>query len=234
MWELIGIVVSLLVVTTALTFLIRFLRSIPDLLFDLIFSRRHNRYEPVPNQTGTAPSAMPDPRTYVPDLPYERKRYLLTIPEKSFFNLLSTAVSDDVYICPQVCFGGVLNVTATAREYQSFWNRVQAKRIDFLLCDKRTLTPLVAVELDNSSHDSPNRIERDDFVDEACASAGLAILHFRVRKYYDRQEIGRILQSTISQARTSLGVAGKSPVAIPPEFPEDQPAERTSDGPHNG
>lgn len=234
MWELFGIVAGLLAVMLAITWLWEMLRSIPARVLDLIFSRGHDRHEPVPEQTGTAPSAIPAPRTHAPDLPYERKRYLLTIPEKSFFDLLSGAVSDDIYICPQVCFGGVLNVTATAREYQSHWNRVQAKRIDFLLCDKRTLTPLVAVELDDSSHDSPNRIERDNFVDEACASAGLAILHFRVRKYFDRQEIGRILQSTISQARTPLGVAGRSPTAGQPLICEDQPAKRVSDGPQNG
>ena len=114
------------------------------------------------------------------------------------------------------------------------WNRVQAKRIDFLLCDKRTLTPLVAVELDDSSHDSPKRAKRDDFVDKACASAGLAILHFRVRKHYDREEIGRILEPTIHEARIAHGVAGSSPIAGLPQVWEDQPPERISNGPQGG
>ena len=166
MWDLIKIAGGLLAAMLALTFLIQFLRSIPDLigqllglLFDLIcsiFSRRHGRHEPVSEQTVTPPRPLPAPaparRTPAPTLPYERKRYLLTLPEKHFFNVLSDIVPDDIYICPQVCFGGVLNVTAPTREYMFHWNRVQAKRIYSLLCDRRTLTSLVAVELRSTTH----------------------------------------------------------------------------------
>ena len=39
-----------------------------------------------------------------------------------------------------------------------------AKHLDFVICNK-DLAPVVAIELDDASHDAEDREERDDFVD---------------------------------------------------------------------
>lgn len=60
-------------------------------------------------------------------------------------------------------------------------NSIQLKHIDFLLCDSSNTKPLLVIELDDRSHDRPERRERDEFLDRACAAAGLAILHIPCR-----------------------------------------------------
>lgn len=44
---------------------------------------------------------------------------------------------------------------------------------------------ILAIELDNSSHNEPKRQGRDAFVDSSFASAGLPILHVRVHDGYN-------------------------------------------------
>lgn len=208
LWEVIGVLAGMLVIMTAMVLFVEFLRALPGIILNLILSwvgyrRKPGRDTPAGSLTERSQCVEPTPAS---DLPYKRKRYLLTKPEKYFFNLLSDAVPD-VYICPQVPYGAILNVVATGRRYTSFWNRVQAKRVDFLICNRRTLSPLVAVELDDSSHSRPKRIARDAFVEEACSAAGLPILRFRVGRHYDRQEIAHTVHVALGQANATSDVA---------------------------
>lgn len=204
MWEVLKVSSVMLVIMTAILLAVGFLRALPGIILDLILSWVSRRKGPS-SDTSSSPmteGSQSEPRC-ASNLPYERKRYLLTKAEKYFFNLLCEAVPDDTYICPQVPYGAVLDVVATGRRYRVFWNRVQAKRVDFLICDKRTLSPLIAVELDDSSHSLPKRVARDAFVEEACTSAGLPILRFRVGRYYNRQEIEQTVHVALDQARAT-------------------------------
>lgn len=220
MWEIlwaIGVILALVLAPRllgdAIAYIVYFIRQLICLLFDSVRSaltRPHRQHEQIDGQTrtltGTRSSRVASHRASRPALPYECKPYLLTLAERHFLDALREVVRDDIHICPQVAFGAVLKVTAAGWDYFRYWNKVKAKRIDFLLCDRRTLTPLVAVELDDSSHDLPKRSERDDFVDRACDSAGLAILRFRVRNHYDLHELRRAIYSAIDETRIAYDV----------------------------
>lgn len=56
--------------------------------------------------------------------------------------------------------------------------KIQAKHVDFVLCDDQFKARYV-IELDDASHDRPDRIERDRFVDCVLTSAGYKVLHTR-------------------------------------------------------
>ena len=56
--------------------------------------------------------------------------------------------------------------------------KIQAKHVDFVLCDDQLKAKYV-IELDDSTHDRPDRIERDRFVDSVLTSAGYKVLHTR-------------------------------------------------------
>ena len=68
-------------------------------------------------------------------------------------------------------------------------SRIKSKHIDFVLCDRENIKPLIAIELDDSSHSRPDRIDRDNFIDKALGVAGLPILHQRVQQTYNTQEL---------------------------------------------
>jgi hypothetical protein len=51
---------------------------------------------------------------------------------------------------------------------QKSFNKISGKHFDFLLCNKNDLYFLCAIELNDSSHSSKKRIDRDAFLEGAC------------------------------------------------------------------
>jgi len=85
----------------------------------------------------------------------------------------------------------------SARSKQtSAQNTINAKHVDFLLCDPATTRPLIVIELDDASHQRQDRVDRDDFVNSACAAAKLPVLHIPCRpngaRYDPRQLAAQI------------------------------------------
>lgn len=72
---------------------------------------------------------------------------------------------------------------------QSHLARIIQKRIDFLICRKEDLKPLLALELDGSTHQNEKRQERDHFVDSVFASIGLPVLHVSLQKTYNKAAV---------------------------------------------
>ncbi len=85
---------------------------------------------------------------------------------------------------------------------QSFFNKIQSKHIDFVLCNKNEIKPILAIELDDSSHQKPDRQKRDEFVDNALKQAGLPLLRVPARGNYDPQELKQQIKSALT---TSAG-----------------------------
>lgn len=121
--------------------------------------------------------------------PFEKKKYLLTLAEKNFYSVLSLALEDtNYYICPKVRLADIISVGKTESR-QAHFNKIKAKHIDFLLCDKDSLEPLFAIELDDSSHQKESRVKRDIFVDNALEAAGLKFERFKVQNSYAVSDI---------------------------------------------
>lgn len=59
-------------------------------------------------------------------------------------------------------------------------NSIKSKHVDFLICDRASTKPLLAIELDGVSHNDANRKIRDQFVDELYGAIGLPIEHVPV------------------------------------------------------
>jgi len=109
------------------------------------------------------------------DLPYVLKRYLMSKAERSFFGVLEQVTdSSKYYLFPQVSLGNLVDVEKGTGSYQTFHNKVDRKSVDFVLCDRSALSPVLAVELDDVSHERKDRQERDAFVDGVLAKVGLA------------------------------------------------------------
>ena len=63
------------------------------------------------------------------------------------------------------------------KNWQTAFNKIKAKHIDFVLCENQTFKPKLVIELGDKSHITEKRIQRDQFVDEALKSAHLQIIH---------------------------------------------------------
>ena len=96
-------------------------------------------------------------------LPYAKRKYFFSAAERSFYEVLRRLLPD-YKVFAKVRLVDVIRVTKESSSWRSDLNRIDRKHLDFVLCD-RDLAPMLAVELDDSSHDQTERVERDDFVD---------------------------------------------------------------------
>lgn len=119
----------------------------------------------------------------VPAPTYRVRDDFLSPAELSYYRVLTTAVSGRAVVLTKVRLADLFFVprgdgSTGAR------NRIAQKHVDFLLCDRDTMRPLVAVELDDRSHERESRQERDRVVDEVFGAAGLPLLHVPAKSAY--------------------------------------------------
>ena len=129
-----------------------------------------------------------EPKTDV--LPYSRQNYFFSAAERSFYEILRRLTPEHT-IFAKVRLADVVYVKGTVSR-QAHLNRIDRKHLDFVVCDKN-LAPVLAIELDDASHDRLDRRARDKFVDEVLAAASLPVIHVRTRRGYVLDEIQRLL-----------------------------------------
>ena len=126
---------------------------------------------------------------------YQRKISLLTRAERSFYDALRDAVDGQLVIMTKVRLADIVDVRRgmSGRQWQSAFNRIQSKHIDFVLCDPQQLDVKAVVELDDRSHEKPKQQARDLFVDQVMNFTGIPIFRFSVKRGYSVTEIREAL-----------------------------------------
>jgi len=109
---------------------------------------------------------------------------LLTPAELSFFHVLERLVVPRYRVSSKVRLADLFDVKRLPG-HRAALNKIIAKHVDFVVCEPATSKVLVAIELDDRSHEREDRIERDHFVNELFASNGLPLLRIPVEWSYN-------------------------------------------------
>jgi hypothetical protein len=165
----------------------------------------------IPADEVTAP--LPDQKA---PLPFNLRDDFLSPAEASFFRLLKGVVIDEYLIFPKVSLKDIFFVSRP-QENMAYYNKIDRKHVDFLLCDAHTLKPAVGIELDDSSHQRPERVERDEWVGKVFEQAGLPLRRIQVRRAYSQQELEEL-------------VRGAAPAAAP--IPQTEPWDSNDSPPY--
>ena len=136
--------------------------------------------------------------------PYLKKQYLLTQAERAFYETLTKAAGDQVRLFAKVRLSDLVYVAPGTKDRQTYNNRVLQKHVDFVLCSPATVSPVLAVELDDSSHRRDERKERDVFVDELFRTVGLPLVRIPVRTSYDLNELAQLIHKSMAGAAAPL------------------------------
>lgn len=108
-----------------------------------------------------------------------QKNWLFSYNEKDAYQKLRTIADELGYtVFAKVRLLDLLSPVKGNPKYKSYFYKVQSKHVDFVLCDAKLVARAV-VELDDSSHESKKRQERDSFVDEVLTSVGYPIFHVK-------------------------------------------------------
>lgn len=135
-------------------------------------------------------------------LPYRAKLYIFSRSELQFLQALREHIDTKRYlIFPKMRLADFIEVTATGKEYQTWWNKIRAKHIDYLIWDAQENKIALAIELDGSSHNSQKMQERDAFVNKLYARIGVRLEHVTVGDDY-AVKIKSLLPITASTAET--------------------------------
>ena len=123
--------------------------------------------------------------------PYKKKKYLLSIAEKNFYDSLRKVLegsTPSITICPKVRLADIVYVSGT-NKFQTYFNRIQSKHIDFIICTEEDMKPIFAIELDDKSHLRADRVSRDDFVNKLLKEVNMKLIRIPVRSNYDINEL---------------------------------------------
>jgi hypothetical protein len=130
-------------------------------------------------------------------LPYKPRAYLFTRAERSFLGVLLQVSEPKYRVMAKVRLADLLIVEPGTAKRMSWFNRIAAKHVDFVLLDPGSMKCLLAIELDDKSHDEPDRQDRDGFVDRAFEAAGLKVLHIPAKASYNTSEIKALIESAL-------------------------------------
>ena len=120
---------------------------------------------------------------------YRRKDYLISRAEHKFFDVLIEFVGDRFYVFPQAHLATFLDHKIVGQNWKGAFRHIDEKSVDFVLCDKAYIKPLLAIELDDRTHDRADRKERDEIVESILKEAGLPLLRFENHGNFDKVEI---------------------------------------------
>lgn len=162
----------------------------------------------------TVPPLVPKPLVQPPlnletDEPpnYRKNKSLLTFQERKFlYTVLIKEVGTQYRIYVKVRFGDLIWIVNESKDKRNYSNQLQCKHIDFVLCHASSLEPVLAIELDDSSHSQYDRRESDELKNRVCDEADLPLLRVKVQSEYPISEIGaeirKLLDNTGVVSRT--------------------------------
>ena len=104
-----------------------------------------------------------------------KAKALLTHAEARFHECLD-AISQNR--CHILCKPRLADVFQ--HEDRTGFNKVSQKHVDFLICRKEDWMPMLGIELDDPSHETRKRRDRDIFVNSLFASVGLPLVRIHV------------------------------------------------------
>lgn len=135
---------------------------------------------------------------YVALRPFAKRPYLLTKAEKSFYDVLKS-VAGNHPVHAKVRLADLVEADHRHLLRKSNFDHIKSKHIDFVICNAAS-SPLIAIELDDSSHRRPDRVARDRDVNRILEIAALPILRVPVRRAYDGADIAKQLLAKLRPA----------------------------------
>jgi|SRR6267143_1568628 len=127
--------------------------------------------------------------------PFLRRDYLLTALEKRFYNVLRKVVAPHS-VHPKVRLADLVDAERSHCFWQANFRRICSKHIDFVVCDA-ALSPIIAVELDDSSHLLPDRVLRDRKLNRILEIASFPLLRVVARRTYDAKVIEKDIMAKL-------------------------------------
>jgi len=116
-----------------------------------------------------------------------QKKHLFTNSEFAFIKHLEPIANEkNLLIFTKIRLSDIIDIDKNkSGDWKTASAKINSMHIDFVLCDKKSLTPKYFIELDGPSHNNPDQKEKDKFKDTVMEQCGLKITRFTTGQNFD-------------------------------------------------
>ncbi|MFZ1074960.1 MAG: DUF2726 domain-containing protein [Minisyncoccia bacterium] len=129
---------------------------------------------------------------------YKRKDFFLSRAEHECYDALVAAVGNEYLVFAQVHLPTLVDSKVVGQNWRGAFRHINGKSVDFVLCDKAYISPKLAIELDDKTHERPDRQERDREVERILQDAGLPLLRLENHGSFNSSELAQKIKDTLS------------------------------------
>lgn len=130
------------------------------------------------------------------DYLYEPKGKLMSKTENDFYQAIKQSVPEGYIVFPQMNLAAFIKRTDNARFHNELF-----RNVDFLITDSEYM-PKTIIEINDNSHLTPERQERDEKVRNICEEAGIPIITFWTKFGVNSDYISSKLKAMLSEPKT--------------------------------
>ena len=110
---------------------------------------------------------------------FQKRGRVMNTSEQKLFEELQKVFGADYIILSKIRIEDFVEARNGEGKYGAR-GRIKSRHVDFLICDKTSTAPLIAIELDGGIHNKTSVHQRDLFIDELYKTIDLEIMHVAV------------------------------------------------------
>lgn len=128
---------------------------------------------------------------------YKQKNFFMTKAEHECYDALVIAVGEKYHIFPQVHLPSIIDNKVVGQNWKGAFRHISQKSVDFVLCDKAYISPKLAIELDDKTHERRDRMDRDEEVERVLKDAKLPLLRLENHGRFNPSELSEKINTLL-------------------------------------
>lgn len=150
------------------------------------------------------------------DTPFSKKPQLFNTAERQFLNMIEAAVANEFRVICRVRLSDLVSLRKNIKGNtgKSAIVKAGSKQIDYVLCDKNDMTPVMAIDLVYGSGAHGHNTQRDLFVNSALEAASIPHVRIKAKPGYSVDEIKECIEAKLIPLRRRQGKVPYSGVSV--------------------
>jgi len=128
---------------------------------------------------------------------YKQKNFFMSRAEHECYDALLIAVGERYHIFAQVHLPSIIDNKVVGQNWNGAFRHISQKSVDFVLCDKAYISPKLAIELDDRTHEREDRKNRDIEVERVLQDAGLPLLRLENHGSFNPKELSEKIEAVL-------------------------------------
>lgn len=138
--------------------------------------------------------------------PFSRRSQLFTPVERNFLELLEKAMGHEFRIICRVRLADLISIKqgSNTKNSKSALSKAVGKQLDFVLCSKSSMDPVLAIDLVYQQGKEGYKIQKDWFVSGALEAAKVPHMRIKVKSGYTVSEVRESIEVKLIPYRKGL------------------------------